>query len=134
MRTVQIGHESGSLRYMEELASGKKYDGRKDLGNTHPGDGVKYKGRGAIRIIGLKHYEDAGKKLQVDLVDNPQKAATPEVGFRVAVWFWSSHNLNSLADKPDFKAITKTINRGSNGMPDREKRYSNCKKVLNCGY
>ena len=43
---AQVGHESGQLRYAEEIASGAAYEGRKDLGNVHPGDGRKYKGRG----------------------------------------------------------------------------------------
>src|SRR5690242_19019623 len=52
----QLAHESVELRYMEEIASGSAYEGRSDLGNTHPGDGKKYKGRGPIQLTGRANY------------------------------------------------------------------------------
>ena len=62
MRTRwQLAHESVSLRYFEEIASGSAYEGRRDLGNIHPGDGVRYKGRGPIQLTGRSNYRVAGE-------------------------------------------------------------------------
>jgi putative chitinase len=130
---AQLGHESGSFKYMQELASGKAYEGRKDLGNTQPGDGVKYKGRGPIQITGRANYAAAGKALGIDLINNPGLAATPQVGFQVAAWYWNSHNLNKYADmnnQAGFDKITRIINGGTNGAADRNARYNTAKQQL----
>jgi predicted chitinase len=127
---AQLAHESGELRYMEEIASGAAYEGRKDLGNTQPGDGKRYKGRGPIQLTGRANYAKYGKLLGLDLVNSPTIVATKEVGFIVAAQFWQLNGLNELADKQDFKQITKRINGGYNGLDDRERYYARAKKVL----
>ena len=143
---AQVGHESGGLFYTEELASGAAYEGRKSLGNTQSGDGVRFKGRGLIQITGRANYKSIGDALGVDFIKNPSllggknvKVCTQEqlkyAAFS-AGWFWNSRNLNALADKIDikksidagtslenFKAITKKINGGYNGLADRLNRY-----------
>ena len=126
----QLAHESGQLRYFEEIASGAAYEGRRDLGNTQPGDGVRFKGRGPIQLTGRSNYTAAGNALGLDLVNNPALAATPAVGFRIAQWFWNSRNLNSYADAGNFDAITLRVNGGYNGKAARDAYYARACQVL----
>ncbi|MDC0710065.1 LysM peptidoglycan-binding domain-containing protein [Stigmatella sp. ncwal1] len=127
---AQLAHESGEFRYMEEIASGAAYEGRKDLGNTQPGDGVRFKGRGPIQLTGRSNYRAAGKALGIDLENNPKRAADPDVGFRTAAWFWNSRNLNTYADAGNFREVTRRINGGYNGLASREAYYQRALNVL----
>lgn len=127
---AQVAHESGSLKYMVELASGDAYEGRKDLGNTEKGDGRRFKGRGLIQITGRANYEKCGEALDLPLTDKPELLATPEHACRSAAWFWQSHGLNELADKGNFLLITKRINGGTNGYQDRLAHWGRAKWVL----
>lgn len=127
---AQIAHESGELRYVEEIASGTAYEGRKDLGNTIPGDGMRYKGRGLIQITGRNNYAECGKALGVDLITNPELLETNEMACRSAAWFWASRGLNDLADKGDFERITKRINGGLNGQKDRLAYFVKAKSFI----
>lgn len=127
---AQLAHESGELRYMEEIADGSAYEGRKDLGNTQPGDGRRYKGRGPIQLTGRANYQAAGLALGLDLENSPELAASAEVGFRVAAWFWTSRKLNALADTCDFRGITKVINGGYNGLEQRQTYYLRALEAL----
>lgn len=129
MWLAQVGHESLSLRYLEEIASGAAYEGRRDLGNTQPGDGKKYKGRGPIQITGRANYTSAASALKLDLVNNPQIAAQPRHAFRVSAWWWSAHGLNAISDTGDVTAATRRINGGLNGLADRQSRYARCKAL-----
>jgi predicted chitinase/LysM repeat protein len=130
MFLAQLAHESGELRYMEEIASGAAYEGRKDLGNTQPGDGKRYKGRGPIQLTGRANYRAAGKALGIDLEGNPTRAKDPDVAFRIAGWYWSSRNLNTYADAGNFREVTRRINGGYNGLADREKYYRRAQNVF----
>jgi predicted chitinase len=111
----QLAHESGCLRFMSEFGGGAKYEGRADLGNTTAGDGERYKGRGPLQLTGRANYRKYGDALGVPLVEHPELAATPGVGFRVAAKYWVDHGLNALADKLDWVGITRAINGGLNG-------------------
>lgn len=130
MFLAQVGHESGQLRYVEELASGKAYEGRLDLGNTVQGDGVRYKGRGLIQLTGRRNYQLVSLALDEDFVAHPELLSTDEYACRSAGWFWSNNKLNSYCDKGDFKGLTKRINGGYNGLEDREKLYKRAKEVI----
>lgn len=107
---AQVAHESGELRHLLELADGLAYEGRVDLGNTQPGDGPRYKGRGLIQITGRANYLACGTALSLDLIGSPSLLETPGPASRSAAWFWSKHGLNTLADIHHFGAITATIN------------------------
>lgn len=127
---AQIAHESGELRYVKEIASGSAYEGRKDLGNTQPGDGMKYKGRGLIQITGRNNYLECGKALGVDLVTQPELLETNDLACRSAAWFWASHGLNDLADKGDYIRICRRINGGLNGYQERLVYHARAKMAL----
>jgi predicted chitinase len=125
---AQVLHESGRLRCFEELASGAAYEGRADLGNTHPGDGRRYKGRGPIRLTGRSNYRVAGKALELPLEQQPLLAAHHDVGWRIAGWYWRARGLNGHADRDDFRRITRLINGGQNGAADRVALWAICKR------
>jgi len=135
---AQLAHESGQFRFFEEIwgptPTQKRYEPPSSLatalGNTEPGDGYKYRGRGPIQITGRANYRTYGRLLGIDLENNPDLAATPEVGFRLAGAFWKRRGLNELADKGDFREITRRINGGYNGLEDRQRYFANAKKVL----
>jgi len=122
--------ESGRLIYTEELASGHAYEFRKDLGNTIAGDGVKFKGRGLIQITGRTNYQLLFKAFNQDFIKFPELLEQPDNATRSACWFWSTHKLNTLADKPDFKEVVRVINGGHNGMTERQWYYDELMKII----
>jgi putative chitinase len=115
----QLIHESGSFRYMEEIASGAAYEGRADLGNRESGDGKRFKGRGPIQITGRANYRYFGRKIGIDLERHPEIAAKPSIGLHLALEYWADRKLNALADTDSLEAITRKINGGTNGLSDR---------------
>ena len=142
----QVGHESAGLRYREELASGKAYTTREDLGNTKPeaiayarahgqDTGPFYKGHGFIQITGytnhLQYSLDAYKDARC--VITPKLLTLPPDVVRSACWVWKRAELSTLADagtREMFLKITRRINGGYNGLDDRLKRWEICKEVL----
>jgi putative chitinase len=126
---AQIIHESGSFRYTTELDSGQAYEGRADLGNTQPGDGPLFKGRGFIQLTGRENYDEYGGSIGVDLISNPELVAT-DYPADVSGWFWNKKNLNALADQDGLTAITERINGGTNGLQDRLFFLGKAKAVL----
>lgn len=127
---AQLIHESGSFRYMEEIASGSAYEGRKDLGNTQAGDGVRYKGRGPIQITGRANYRYFGRKIGIDLEQNSSLPAVPSIGLHLALEYWKDRGLNTLADNDDVLGITRKINGGLNGIDDRKAQLAKVKGWL----
>lgn len=135
---AQLAHESGQFKFMGELwgptDSQKRYeppsDLAKDLGNTQPGDGKRFKGRGPIQITGRSNYKRYGDMLGVNLIDTPERAADKDIAFRTAGAFWKMNNLNQLADRQWYMTITKRVNGGFNGLEDRVKHYERALNVM----
>jgi putative chitinase len=115
----QTCEESAGYRTTEEFASGREYEGRKDLGNTQRGDGPRYKGRGLLQLTGRANYADYGKALGVDLVNNPTLAAQPALSLKIACEYWKRRNINADCDRDDAQAVTRQVNGGLNGLSDR---------------
>lgn len=127
---AQLVHESGSFRYMEEIASGAAYEGREDLGNVKQGDGTRFKGRGPIQITGRANYRTFGRAIGIDIENHPEIAAVPSIGLHLALEYWKSRGLNALADADDVVAITRKINGGTNGLDDRKAHLAAIKRWL----
>ncbi len=130
---AQAFHEADGLCTTQEYASGAAYEGRRDLGNTQPGDGVRYKGRGLFQLTGRANYAAYGPKIGIpDLVDQPERAADPAVSLLIACEYWKERRggLNQYADRDDIVTITKAINGGLNGLPDRRAYLIKAKMVL----
>jgi len=129
----QVGHESGGLKYQEEIASGAAYEGRTDLGNTQPGDGTRFKGRDFIQITGRHNYTKlsqwAHSKGLVPsptfFVDQPSALATDQYAFIGVGWYWKvARDMNRYADAKDLIGATRAVNGGTNGLEDRRKFYN----------
>ncbi|SHU67606.1 Predicted chitinase [Mycobacteroides abscessus subsp. abscessus] len=161
-----FGEESGELNFWTEIRSesdathmyGPEYAGvtfppnsfdgvpypytntSQELGNTQPGDGYRYIGRGPIQLTGRGNYARAGQDLGIDLENNPELVATPDVGFKVATWFWNNHPatlpdgsvvpLNQAAEMGELKAVTKAINGGLTGFESRLNYFNTAVEVL----
>ena len=136
---AQVAHESGQLRYWEEIwgltEQQLKYEPPHDvairLGNTLPGDGYLFRGRGPIQLTGRINFRRCGAALQLPLEEYPDLAAQPEVGFRVAGWFWHvEKRLNAEADKRRFIVITLKINGSYKDLDKRTRFYQAALAVL----
>ena len=123
MFMAQMSHESGSFRYAEEIHDGSNYEGSSILGNNQPGDGKRYKGRGYIQLTGRWNYGHYGKKVGVDLVNNPHLAADADIAAAVAVAYYMERVDREAARRGDVKSVTYAINGGYNGLEDRQRRF-----------
>lgn len=141
----QVAVESGELKYTRELPSkwnkkvvsdkseptGTLYEGRKNLGNTQPGDGPKFIGRGILQLTGRANYEDYSKKLGIDLAANPFLAEDPETSVKIACQYFKDRNLLKLADQWNLAEITRRVNGTAMLHHEQRVAYSQiAKKVL----
>lgn len=135
---AQVGHESVSLRHVAEVwgptPAQSRYEGRKDLGNTEPGDGFRYRGRGLIQCTGRANYRNVSRWLAFqgapDFERRPEELEAPRWAAWSAAAWWRHNGCNELADSGDFEALTRRINGGLNGLADRQARYEAAKAAL----
>lgn len=129
MFVAQCLHETMGFRYLTEIwgptSWQRKYEGNVGLGNTQPGDGHRFMGRGLIQLTGRSNYERfadwAGDQ---SIVATPEIVADPEYCVLAAVFFWSTNNLNAYADAEDIEGCTRRINgRQMLGLAERTKYY-----------
>ena len=104
------------------------YGGR--LGNSQD-EGYKYRGRGIIQLTGKNNYEYYGKKINIDLVNNPDLAKESNAAMEIALLFWKEKGCGMFAKMGDVKTVTKLINGGYNGLDDRQKRFNKILTILN---
>lgn len=142
---AQTAHESGRFFYTRELwgptRAQRGYEGRKDLGNTQPGDGFRFRGRGPIQITGRSNYRMTGAALGIDLLAQPDLLAQIDVGCRAAAYWWRTAGLNELADRGNIDHVSDRINRGritapvgdSNGFAERKLLTERALKELGGG-
>lgn len=127
----QCSHESAAGRYTKELADGKKYNGRADLGNTQPGDGPKYKGAGYLQVTGRSNYQNLANALGDPRVMDGVDYVAEHYPWTSAGYWWSTHNMNKLCDSgATVEQVTRRVNGGTNGLKEREAYYTICCSVL----
>jgi putative chitinase len=97
----------------------KVYGGRADLGNTQPGDGARFIGRGFLQITGRANYREMGQRIGVDLEAEPELAARPDIAVRAACAYWTARGLNAACDAGRFLEVTRKINGAAIGYADR---------------
>lgn len=103
------------------------YAGR--LGNTRPGDGWRFRGRGPIQLTGRDNYTRCAAATALPLVEHPGRLAThPEYGAMAAAWYWRERVTRSSV-----AGITRQINGGLNGLDDRRRRYQRIVEHINHG-
>lgn len=131
---AQVAHESNSGLWLQELASGAAYEGRKDLGNTQPGDGKRFKGHGLIQVTGRGNHARYSQWKYGDdrVVRDPLMLTRLPDAVDAAFWYWTVERprLKPLALADDVVGVTRAINGGVNGLDDRKARLAKAKRLL----
>lgn len=131
---AQVAHESDGFKTVTEYASGEAYEGRKDLGNTQPGDGKRFKGRGLIQVTGRANYRTYSLWKYGDerVVTSPTILAEIPDAVDAAGWYWAvaRPRIQAMARADDLVGVTRAINGGRNGLIDRGERLAHAKKLF----
>uniref|UniRef100_A0A9E8CR04 Peptidoglycan-binding protein n=1 Tax=Bosea sp. NBC_00436 TaxID=2969620 RepID=A0A9E8CR04_9HYPH len=129
---AQAAHETDGFRTLEEYGGAAyfvRYEGRRDLGNTQAGDGIRFHGRGIFQLTGRANYRRFGQLLGIDLEAQPEWAKEPETSLRVAFAYWSERAINAAADADEIERVTKLINGGRNGLAERARYLAKAKQI-----
>ena len=129
----QTAHESGGGKWKQELSDGWYLEGRRDIGNTHPGDGPKYKGAGYIQLTGRYNYQlfSDWKKDDPKIMDIGCQHVAEVYPFTSAGFWWTNNQMNKLCDtNPSVEQVTLVVNGGYNGLDDRKYYYDRCVRFI----
>lgn len=127
---TQILVESNFFKIMQEPGNGIEYENIEGLGNTEKGDGRKFIGRGYLKLIGKKQYQEYKTYSKIDVVNYPHYVTTPKVAMDIAGWLWNRLLLNEAADHDQIMAITLSLKGGYIQIREREEIYKKIKKVI----
>ena len=125
---VKAGRKASDYAKQPEKIANIVYGGR--MGNTQPGDGYLFRGRGVIQLTGRDNYTNFGKTLNKSAEEVASYVTSKEGAIESACWYWNSRNINKAADASDIVAMTKLINGGTIGLEDRKKHYEHALAVL----
>jgi putative chitinase len=129
---AQAAHETDGFRTLEEYGGPAyliRYEGRRDLGNTQAGDGIRYHGRGIFQLTGRFNYRRFGEILGIDLEAEPDLAKAPDIALAVAFAYWRERRINAAADADDVAGVTRLINGGRNGLAERTRLLAVAKAI-----
>ena len=131
---AQCGHESDGFRYLREIWGPTKfqsgYDTRADLGNSQPGDGMRFRGAGWIQVTGKYWFDKIGHQLGLDLIGNPDQTNDPNVATLISLEWWKLNGMNAIADSGDVQTVTRKINPGLLGLEDRKMLTQRALEIL----
>jgi putative chitinase len=129
---AQAAHETDRFRTLQEYGSAAyfmRYEGRRDLGNTRPGDGARFHGRGVFQLTGRSNYRRYGAVLGIDLEADPDLAKDPAISLAIAFAYWRERGINEAADADDVVRVTRLINGGRNGLAERTRLLAVAKTI-----
>ncbi|MNS02526.1 Spore cortex-lytic enzyme precursor [compost metagenome] len=116
LAVLAISARESAMTPILEFASGEAYNNRANLGNTQPGDGPRYKGRGYIQLTGRANYRYFGNKLGVDLENNPDLAMRPDIAAKVVAEFWKFWKIPAIAQRGDWQGVNRKVAGGDTGL------------------
>lgn len=117
---AQAACETWAFKTLREDSDGHAYEGSRVLGNTQPGDGLRFIGRGLLDTTGRWNYQQLHALTGLDCVDHPELLEVPDKAVLAAVSYWNSKHVNAWADKNDIRGVTFAVNGGYNGLSDRQ--------------
>lgn len=130
---AQVAHESGGLRWMRELATGEAYEGSKQLGNTQPGDGKRFKGAGAIQLTGRANYQKLADFVKDQRVMEGCDYVAVKYPFTSAGFWWQLNKMNELVDGgANVREVSARVNGRdpAKGLQERQAAYTRAAGAL----
>jgi predicted chitinase len=124
-RSFRPINEYGSTGYFTQM-----YEGRSDLGNTEPGDGARYHGRGYIQLTGRANYRAVGQRLGLPLESDPDLALRPDVAARILADYFKQHGIGAAAQAGDWQSVRVRVNGGLNGWSTYQQAVSSLLSAL----